>query len=408
MNIYQEAVLNNSLKIITSEHPGSDLVTVSLWVRAGSRYEDVGQRGLAHLLEHMMFKRAGILVDHMGALSKASTSEERIYFFIQAAKQYLAGIFAALADTALNPQLDHSVLENEKKVVMQEFRQMTEDPAQLVRYEAMRAAFREGPLSRGPLGDAQTVISATTEGVRRYYEQFFAPDRALLVVTGDITSSESVSLAKKYFGAWKGFQSEQDAPLGSAVAARGYEVRRAQSAQAHVAMNFVAPHLAPTESLAMDCFGSFLAYGQSSLLMQELRHKKGAVYQIAAFDKNYRDASTFFIQTATDRPTEVIDTIISTVGMASERCTAEAFADLKRREIAIFLRRIGDPRLETKFFGENWTVYDKLIRPEEVTKFLSSMRHEDFLATIGKSIKISDAVITILGEENIREGETGL
>ena len=124
---YKETILANGLRVISNELD-SPISTIDIWIKAGSRYEDKDQLGYAHILEHMLLKGTKtrptsfdfrVAMDRVGAISNAMTYSEFSRFFVQVASDYQDLMFELLADALLNALVDPTVLENEKKVIIE-------------------------------------------------------------------------------------------------------------------------------------------------------------------------------------------------------------------------------------------------------------------------------------------------
>ncbi len=408
MNIYNASKLSNGLTVITSENQNTDIVTISAWIRAGARYETAGIRGYAHLLEHMMLRGTehrpstfdiSVVTDRAGAYTNAFTGQERIYFFIQVEKHYLKIMCDLLADVIIHPLFDAAVLENEKKIIVQELQRAYDTPSQLVRIEALRNVFGDHPLSHDALGEEKDIRDATSIRLREYYQLHFDPSAAALIIGGALNHAEAVALAEEYFGAWESAASSADMsnpprghgrPCGKVMASR----------QTNMVFDFLGPMLDVKEAVIMNLWEDYLGYGHTSALSRELRHKRGLVYTLSAYDGNFRDASVFHIETATDRPYETILSIRDVLRSADCRQPPKSFSELQEQSLAIFSRRISDSLSEVKFLGEHWVRYEKMITPFEVGAIIKATTSREFFMAKKKTMTKQNFFLTMLGPEN--------
>ena len=208
----QEFKLDNGLKLIVQEDHRSPVVVSQVWYRAGSLDEVNGKTGVAHVLEHMMFKgtkqvKAGQfsrLIAAAGGKENAFTSTDYTCYFQQLEKSHLPLSFKLEADRMANLQLTEEEFSKEIKVVMEERRWRTDDKPQSKVNEAFQSAvYIAHPYSRPVIGFMNDLESMTVEDAREWYNDWYAPNNATVVVVGDVKAEEVYQLAKQHFGRLK-------------------------------------------------------------------------------------------------------------------------------------------------------------------------------------------------------------
>lgn len=207
-----EFKLKNGLKIIVQEDHRSPVVVTQVWYRAGSIDEVNGKTGVAHVLEHMMFKgtkavKAGQfsrLIAAAGGKENAFTSTDYTCYFQQLEKSHLPLSFKLEADRMANLQLTKVDFDKEIKVVMEERRWRTDDKPQSQVYEAFQGAvYTAHPYARPVIGYMNDLENMTFEDAREWYDDWYAPNNATLVVVGDVKAEDVHKLAQQYFGKLK-------------------------------------------------------------------------------------------------------------------------------------------------------------------------------------------------------------
>jgi len=208
----QEFKLDNGLKLIVQEDHRSPVVVSQVWYRAGSLDEVNGKTGVAHVLEHMMFKgtkqvKAGQfsrLIAAAGGKENAFTSTDYTCYFQQLEKSHLPLSFKLEADRMANLQLTDEEFAKEIKVVMEERRWRTDDKPQSKVNEAFQGTvYRAHPYSRPVIGFMNDLENMTADDAREWYHNWYAPNNATLVVVGDVKADEVYQLAKQHFGKLK-------------------------------------------------------------------------------------------------------------------------------------------------------------------------------------------------------------
>lgn len=208
----EEFKLSNGLRIIVQEDHRSPVVVSQVWYRAGSLDEVNGKTGVAHLLEHMMFKgtkkvKAGQfsrLIAAAGGRENAFTGADYTCYFQQLEKSQLPLSMKLEADRMANLQLTKEEFSKEIKVVMEERRWRTEDkPQSKVNEQFQAVAYNAHPYGRPVVGWMNDLENMTVEDAREWYNDWYAPNNAILVVVGDVKTQDVVKLAKQYFGPLK-------------------------------------------------------------------------------------------------------------------------------------------------------------------------------------------------------------
>ena len=204
----QEFKLKNGLRVIVQEDHRSPVVVSQVWYRAGSLDEVNGKTGVAHVLEHMMFKgtklvKAGQfsrLIAAAGGRENAFTANDHTCYFQQLEKSQLLLSLKLEADRMANLQLTNEEFSKEIKVVMEERRWRTEDkPQSIVNEQFQSVAYQAHPYGRPVVGYMNDLENMTAADAREWYKSWYAPNNAILVVVGDVKTQDVVKLATQYF-----------------------------------------------------------------------------------------------------------------------------------------------------------------------------------------------------------------
>ncbi len=204
-----ETTLDNGLRVIVKEDHRSPVVVSQIWYKIGSQDEPKGITGISHVLEHMMFKGTAKhgpnefsrIIAENGGRENAFTSNDYTAYFQQLEKSRLPVSFELEADRMQNLTLADAEFRNEIKVVMEERRWRTEDqPEALVAEKFMTTAYTTHPYQHPIIGWMSDLEAMTSQELRDWYNRWYSPANAILVVVGDVEPKEVFALAKKYFG----------------------------------------------------------------------------------------------------------------------------------------------------------------------------------------------------------------
>jgi len=205
-----DVTLDNGLRVIVQEDHRAPVMVSQVWYRAGSMDEFNGTTGVAHVLEHMMFKGTQTVppgefskrIAAAGGRENAFTSRDHTAYFQQMQKDRLALSMQLEADRMTNLVISDALFAKEIQVVMEERRLRTDDQPQSVVYERlMAAAYQAHPYRRPIIGWMDDLSNMTGQDARDWYARWYAPNNATLVVAGDVEAGEVIELAKRHFGA---------------------------------------------------------------------------------------------------------------------------------------------------------------------------------------------------------------
>ena len=298
-----ETTLENGLKVIVKEDHRSPVVVSQVWYRVGSSYEPEGLTGISHVLEHMMFKGtthhpAGefsrIIAEH-GGRENAFTGDDYTAYFQQLEKSRLPISFELEADRMRNLLLKEEDFQREVRVVMEERRLRTEDNPQALTYERfMATAYQVHPYRHPIIGWMEDLERLKLKDLQRWYDRWYAPNNAILVVVGDVEPQAVFALAKKHFGP---IPAREVVPPTAPLEPPQKELRRAQvrvpAEVPYLLLGYHAPVLTggqDREQYALAVAAGILSGGQSARFASRLVRGR----QIAAdLGADYNPASKY-------------------------------------------------------------------------------------------------------------------
>lgn len=380
----KEFKLENGLKIVVQEDHRSPVVVSQVWYRAGSLDEVNGKTGVAHVLEHMMFKgtkeiKAGQfsrLVAAAGGKENAFTSQDYTTYFQQLEKSQLPLSIKLEADRMVNLNLTDEEFAKEIKVVMEERRWRTEDkPQSKVSEQFNSTIYHVHPYSRPIVGWMNDLENMTAEDAREWYKKWYAPNNATLVVVGDVKAEDVLKLAKQYFGPLKSRALPDRKPqIEPAQTGERRVVVKAQAKLPYVLIGFHVPPLndadKDVEPYALEILAGVLNGNASARLNQNLvRQSQIAVDVDAGYDMIQRGRETTFVldgtpsegKTAAELEAAILQEVekIKTSGITEEellRVKAQVIAaDVYQRD-SMFYQAMQIGQLETT--GFSWKVLE--------------------------------------------------
>jgi zinc protease len=309
----QEFSLKNGLKLIVQEDHRSPVVVSQVWYRAGALDEVNGKTGVAHVLEHMMFKgtkkvaagQFSRMIAAAGGKENAFTGQDYTCYFQQLEKSHLPLSFKLEADRMANLQITDAEFAKEIKVVMEERRWRTEDkPQSKVNEQFQATSFRAHPYGRPVVGHMNDLENMTAADAREWYNNWYAPNNATIVVVGDVKAQDVYKLAVQHFGKIKQKVLPARKPqIEPAQIGERRVVVKAPGKLPYLVMGYHVPTVSEKpktpeeewEPYALDMLSGILSGNDSSRLNQKLvRETSMAVDVGAGYDSTSRGREALF------------------------------------------------------------------------------------------------------------------
>ena len=307
---HYESTLKNGMKVVVIPmRNDTQVISVDIFYRVGSRNEVMGKSGIAHMLEHLNFKstknlKAGEfdeIVKSFGGVDNASTGFDYTHYFIKCSSKNLDKSLWLFAELMANLKLDEKEFATEREVVAEERRWRTDNnPMGYLYFRLFNNAFIYHPYHWTPIGFMQDILHWKIEDIRAFHRTYYQPKNAILVVAGDIDKETVFDLAKKHF---ENIKNCCDIPKVHQIeppqdGAKRIVLNRDSQVQM-LAIAFHIPNFQSPDQVALSAISELLSSGKSSRLYQKLVDEKKMVNQIYAYNFETIDPGLFlFMATA--------------------------------------------------------------------------------------------------------------
>jgi predicted Zn-dependent peptidase len=294
-------------------------VSIGVWLVRGSRHETIDQSGIAHFVEHMLFKGTATrsaediaqTVDSIGGQMDAFTAKEYASYYFKVLDEHLPLAVEVLADIVMRPAFSESDIGREKKVVLEEIKMVEDTPDDLV-HELFTERFWQGhPLGRPILGTKETVEALTQDGLRRYFTNTYCAPNLIVAAVGNITHEQVRDLVVRAFDGLP----TTGTPLSEAPprVVPSTLIRNKELEQSHVCLGTSSYQQDHEDRYSSYVLNTVLGGSMSSRLFQNVREKRGLAYAVFSGLSAYRDAGsiTVYAGCANDAVGELIDVVIA-------------------------------------------------------------------------------------------------
>jgi predicted Zn-dependent peptidase len=308
----QSRTYPNGLRVVSEKVAGASSLSIGLWVKAGSRHETPRLAGIAHFIEHVVFKgTAGrsmreIMrsIESRGGYLNAFTTKEHTCFYTWTRTTHLEESVSVLFDLATRPKFSESDIEREKAVIIEEISGIEDEPDEMVFDFFEREIFGKHPLARPIIGTPETVSRLNRASLMRFHSRHYRAQDILVVASGSHehdTFFRAVDRAVKHLPPHIS-RREIAIPRFPRRIEAEHHLSRTSGTQAHIILGRRAPGIHSRDHLAITALVTLAGVGMSSRLNLRLREELGLAYDAMAFYSPFEDAGAvgFYIATATE------------------------------------------------------------------------------------------------------------
>ena len=411
---------DNGLRLLTESMPDVRSVSFGAWLTRGSRHESAPQSGVAHFVEHMLFKGTARRtaqdiaqeIDSVGGQLDAFTTKEHANYYVKVLDEHLLPAVDVLADLLLHPAFAPDDIEKEQKVVLEEIKMVEDTPDDLV-YELFTQRFWSGhPLGRPILGVPSTVDALDADVLRDYFCRTYTAGNVVVAVAGNVDHAAVRDLVTEAFA---------DIPVhggptvsGEPTAQPGLLVRDKALEQCHVCLGVSGYPQRHDDRYACYVLNIVLGGTMSSRLFQNIREKRGLAYAVSSGLVSYHDggALTIYAGCDSDAVVEVVDLVMVELQELRDRpilsSELERAKDHLKGSLVLSLEstssRMSQLARQEIYFGHQVTVDDTLRSVERVTL-------EDVQRVARDLFQPGRVAATVLGRVDgvdLRESQLGL
>ncbi len=398
-----EHLLPNGVKIIAEQVP-IDAVNLSIWVNVGSSVESDDINGMAHFLEHMVFKGSDRLnlgefeqaIESHGGNTNAATSQDYTHFYINVAPQDFAKLAPLQLDIVLKSSIPDNEFQRERHVVLEEIRRSEDNPDRRIYRHISELAYGQLPYSRPVLGPVEVISQVTSEQMRDFHRQWYAPQNMTIAVVGNLPVSEMIGVIEKYFQEYfadaKAIADpptqKQFAPLPAFTEIVRREVTDSSLKQARLSMTWRVSGLQELEeTYPLSILANVLGSGRTSRMVQDLRENQRICDRISVSNSAMRWQGTF--QVFAKLNVENVDAVEQSIREHIRRLhdtfvTDEELAKIRTQVSNRFIFGNESPRERAGIYGYYDRIVGSLDHALNYPDRIKSITKEDIQAAVRK------------------------
>lgn len=300
-----KTVLDNGIRVISEELPHALSVSVGIWVANGSRHERRESSGVAHFIEHLLFKGTDTRtaldiareIDSVGGVLNAFTSREYVCYYAKVLDRYLPRAIDLLSDIFLNSSFAPDEIEKERKVILQEINQLEDNPDDYISNLFFQNFWKNHPLGRPIIGNFESIESLSRDFIVAYKNESYHAEDIIITVAGNV---EHVDLLRLLGGRFDHLAPRSaSVPVISPSQLSRFEQVEKDLEQIHLCLGVKGVSQTDERRYEAYLLNAILGGGMSSRLFQEVREKMGLAYSIYSYMTSYADAGSLAVYAGT-------------------------------------------------------------------------------------------------------------
>jgi predicted Zn-dependent peptidase len=398
--------LDHGLRLATEAMSHVRSVSIGVWLSRGSRHEPDERNGIAHFVEHMLFKgttsrtaeEIAQAVDSIGGQLDAFTSKEYAGYYIKVLDEHLPIAVDLLADLVTRPAFDAGDIAREKKVILEEIKMVEDTPDDLVHEIFTQNFWEQHPLGRPILGTRETVEGLTQACLRAYFAEAYVAPNFVLAAAGNLEHARLRDLVSAAFAAVPaaGPSYEESPPTASPRLL----LRSKELEQSHICLGTSSYAQAHRDRFTAYVLNTILGGSMSSRLFQNIRERRGLAYSVFSGLTMYRDAGMLSVYAgcANENVTEVVDLAVAEL----RGLTAEPVPETELRRAKDHLK--GNLMLSLESTSSRMThlarqdlYFDRFYSMDETLESIERVTAEDVLRVARDLLRQGALACTVLG-----------
>ena len=404
--MYKKTILDNGIRVISEEIDHVRSISIGVWVLCGSRHEDRHTNGMAHFIEHMLFKGTrsrtafdiASAIDSVGGFMNAFTGKELTSLYIKIPDYHLAMAIDLLADIFNNSLFDPEDIEKEKSVVLQEINLLDDSPDDYIHDYFDENHWNDHPLGYPVLGRRALVESFGRDAIVGFVNDHYCGENVVLTAAGHLKHDVLTELVSRAFCSVHGHGRRNGSAPPEASA--GISVLNKDLEQVHVIVGCPAPHSISPRRYASFLLNAVLGGSMSSRLFQEIREKRGLAYAIHSYLTSYKDTGLLgiYVGTSGDHVRDVVGLIFDELlHMTNVSLTERELHSARELVKGNFLLSMESTDNRMTRLAANEIAFGKHIPPEEVVRQIDCVTAEEIRTLAGEMFNPSAIGLAAIG-----------
>jgi len=386
--VYNKSTLNNGVRVITKRISQLQSVSVGIWIKAGGRHEEAGNKGISHYIEHLLFKgtqnyscsKIKESIEGVGGSLNAFTAEEVTCYLVKLPSKHFSTGMDILSDMIINPLLPSDEVEKERTVILEEIKMYKDLPQSYV-YELLdESLWPRQPLGMGVIGFSETVKALTRNDLYDYQKKHYTASNIVVSAVGNCTHTDVVKRVKKSFSVLPQSLPNLFVPVVEKQSSPLLTILEKDTEQTHMALGFHSFHRDHELRHALGLLHVILGGNMSSRLFNEVREKGGLAYEIGTQVKRYHDTGAFIVHAGIDntKVCQAMQLIFQELSrITGELVSQDEFKRAKEFYLGQLIMALEDTMDYMLWMGESLTCSGSVYTLAEIIKQVNAVTRDD-------------------------------
>ena len=406
--IYKKGILDNGLRLVTCEMPQMQSVALGIWVNVGGRFETEEDNGIAHFLEHLVFKgskkyscrRIKESIEGIGGTLNGFTGEEFCCYLAKLPHPYINLALDILSDMVLNPSLPESDIERERNVIIEEIK-MHQDLPQSYVHQLLDGLLWSGePLGMSILGTVESVNRLDRKALSFFKKRYYTSPNIVIAACGNLDHAKILHKIKKLFRISGHKKKNQFKKINSFKNRPKLKIYTKDTEQTHLALGFHGLKRNHPQRFALGLLHVILGANMSSRLFHEVREKKGLAYEIGTQVKHFTDTGSFIVNAGIDNKnvTSSLKLILKELDNLKDDLVSQyEFKRAKEFYIGQLSIALEDTLDHMFWIGESLLTLDRTFTLDYIINEVSKIKSEDLKSLARDIFKKENRYLAIIG-----------
>jgi predicted Zn-dependent peptidase len=415
MAMYNKAVLDNGLRVITSTMPHSRSVCLVILAGAGSCYESKEEAGISHFAEHLFFKGTQRRptskeitqdIEGVGGIINGSTDKEVTVFWCKVASSHFPIALDVLSDLLLNSRFDNKEIEQERRIIGEEINMNLDLPQQRVNTLIDELLWPDQPLGRDVIGYKETVSSITRKQLLNYVARRYIPNNTVLSIAGNIRHEEAMDQIEPLFNKWAAGELTTGYITDDNQTEARLRIEPKDIEQAHLCLAVHAFSYSHPQRFTFDLFNTVLGGGMSSRLFTEIREHRGLAYDIYSSTDHFLNSGSFIIYAGVDpKKVEIaVAAILEELSKIKQGITTSELTRAKELSKGRLYLRFEDSRNVALWYGSQEILMRQILDIDDVISIVDAITINE-MKEVAKEI-LTDSGLNLAVTGPIKEEES--
>lgn len=402
-------ILPNGIRVVYEKMPYVRSAALGIFVSIGSRFEQAGENGSAHFIEHMLFKQTSkhsaqelaFIMDGIGGQINAYTTRESTCFYARVLDTHLITAIDLLSEMFFDCAFDEDEADSERGVICEEIG-MYEDTPDDACYERLMTGCFKGALGRPVLGKPKTLSTMTGASLKAYKQRHYTAGNIIISLAGNIDDSHLAHITQLFSPMEK---TKRSKPRRAEYSAH-VSVRRKKTEQNQFCLAFPSNRVSADERFAMNLLSTILGGGVSSRLFQNIREKHGLCYSIYSFQSNFADTGVLALATGVSKDTEMKTLSLvrdELYRFAQDGITEDELARAREQAKSSLVMGLESTSSRMLKMGNAMLAIGSCLSADEIIARYDAVTRDDILSLAQNRIDFSKLSLSALGKTEAAE-----